>query len=361
MATVAVPEIVPPQLRRTVAVQGQRLNDALAEAGSDLSGPEYLAKLIQFESGWDKNAEGPPIPDLGGVTAKRLGQFIPSTRDDILSRYGVDAYGPAKQQIKAASLHASGKAGYGPLYAGYNPGYSSTDPIPATDAGTNVKVRVPGQALRRAGDGSVTSGAAADPTRVPKLIGIGKKAERKFDVEAREQPFFDPVDPVHSTNSMHYSGDAIDFQGSSDQLGRLNEWLARKYGSQTDEMFYDPGINIADGQETGAIGGHGSHVHFGLDDGRVGSEAYGVGGYASGDGGSTYTGPAVPMATGNAPPMTSDRDTFRGASGSTPRSPLASRAAMPTRPGEEGEQSLLDLLAQESVDRRRIRTGRRTV
>lgn len=28
------------------------------------------------------------------------------------------------------------------------------------------------------------------------------------------------------------------------------------------ELFHDPGVNIADGQSTGAIGGHGSHVHF---------------------------------------------------------------------------------------------------
>jgi hypothetical protein len=28
------------------------------------------------------------------------------------------------------------------------------------------------------------------------------------------------------------------------------------------ELFYDPGINIADGQPTSAIGGHGTHVHY---------------------------------------------------------------------------------------------------
>jgi hypothetical protein len=36
----------------------------------------------------------------------------------------------------------------------------------------------------------------------------------------------------------------------------------------TNELFHDPGINLADGQTTGAIGGHPTHVHYGSEDPR---------------------------------------------------------------------------------------------
>ena len=327
---VAVPEIVPPQYRKAVAKQGQRLNTALKAAGSPLSGPEYLAKLIQFESGWNPKAYNPS-------SATGLGQFIDSTAEDFRSRLGVKTQDPSRprQMIKGASMHASGKFGYNPLYAGYNPGYSSTDPIPSVDSGANVKVKVPRKAVRKIADGQATSGAVAKPVKVPGLIKIGKKAERKFDVEAREQPFFDPVDPVHSTNSMHYSGDAIDFQGSADQLASLNKWLARKYGSQTDEMFYDPGINIADGQETSAIGGHPTHVHFGLSPENVGERAssvYGVGSDVSVSGGTAPMGSGADVANGIMGAATQDRNraqsTYRR-TGPLSTTPFAARALTP--------------------------------
>ena len=126
-ARVPVPEIVPPQFRRAVATQGQRLNEPLREAGVNMSGPEYLAKLIQFESGWDTTAENPS-------SAYGFGQFIDSTAEDFRERLGVETQDPSRprQMIKGASMHASGDFGYNPLYAGYNPGYGSSDPIPAS-------------------------------------------------------------------------------------------------------------------------------------------------------------------------------------------------------------------------------------
>lgn len=39
-------------------------------------------------------------------------------------------------------------------------------------------------------------------------------------------------------------------------------------GLSVNELFYDPGISLADGQETGAIGGHSDHVHFGSESPR---------------------------------------------------------------------------------------------
>lgn len=128
-----VPEVVPPNMRGAVAKYGKMLNPALKEAGVDMRGPEYLGKLIQFESGWDKTAENPS-------SAYGYGQFIDSTAEDFRDRLGVETQDPSKprQMIKGAAMHASGKFGYSPLYAGYNPGYSDTDPIPSVDSGNLV-------------------------------------------------------------------------------------------------------------------------------------------------------------------------------------------------------------------------------
>lgn len=134
-----VPEIVPPEYRKAVAKHGKMLNPALKEAGVDMKGPEYLGKLIQFESGWDPKATGPSIPvDPSGAFG--LAQVIDGTAADFRERLGVEAEDPSKpgQMIKAAAMHASGKFGYNPLYAGYNPGYSDTDPIVSVDGGKLV-------------------------------------------------------------------------------------------------------------------------------------------------------------------------------------------------------------------------------
>ena len=180
---VAVPEIVPPKYRKAVAKQGQRLNDALKESGSKLSGPEYLAKLVEFESGWNKKAENPS-------SAYGYGQFIDSTAEDFRSRLGVETQDPKrpKQMLKGAAMHASGKYGYNPLYAGYNPGYSDTDPIPSVDSGANIKVKVPKKAVKRLAAG--TKGPKAAPAAKPVSLKTLKKhvqfTEPKSEVRAEQ-------------------------------------------------------------------------------------------------------------------------------------------------------------------------------
>lgn len=49
---------------------------------------------------------------------------------------------------------------------------------------------------------------------------------------------------------------------AGEQAGRARRPLS------TSELFYDPGINLADGQEVAPIGGHDTHVHFGSEDPR---------------------------------------------------------------------------------------------
>jgi hypothetical protein len=185
-----VPEIVPPQYRRAVAIHGQRLNDALE--GTGMTGPEYLAKLIEFESGWDPTAENPS-------SAFGLGQFIDSTAADFRNRLGVETQDPKRpgQMIKGASMHASGKYGYGALYAGYNPGYSDTDPIVGVDAGRMVPVKVPAKAFKRQGlrpEGARRAGTIQQRPVTRPFAG----ADRNVNVSRLVNPKWDPDSDGHT-------------------------------------------------------------------------------------------------------------------------------------------------------------------
>jgi hypothetical protein len=105
---------------------------------------------------------------------------------------------------------------------------------------------------------------SSKPTKLPGIVKLGKKVERKFGVEATEHPKFGGVAPVHSPTGYHPTGEAIDIPVDPEEGKKVNRWLARKYGSGLSEMFYDPGVNIKDGQETSAIGGHGGHIHVAI-------------------------------------------------------------------------------------------------
>lgn len=61
--------------------------------------------------------------------------------------------------------------------------------------------------------------------------------------------------------SFHNTGEAFDFAGSAEDMRRFNEFVARTDPGAR-ELFFDPGINIDEGQRIGAIGGHTDHVHY---------------------------------------------------------------------------------------------------
>lgn len=137
--------------------------------------------------------------------------------------------------------------------------------------------------------------------RVPSVVYIGKKAENKFGLDVGENPAFDTVDPVHKEGSFHYQTDpkgrglAIDVSGEADKLAAFNKWVARKWGGGLAELFYDPGINIDEGQPTEPIGGHDTHVHVAVD--APGSDF--TGGYNSG--GSAVGSQAAALVASGAP------------------------------------------------------------
>jgi len=68
----------------------------------------------------------------------------------------------------------------------------------------------------------------------------------------------------HTPGSFHYSGRAIDIGGTPEELRKMFLWLEKNYNPT--EMFYDPMGRYHDngGVQNGAIGGHGTHIHFAL-------------------------------------------------------------------------------------------------
>lgn len=98
------------------------------------------------------------------------------------------------------------------------------------------------------------------------LAGI---AER-FDLTPTEHPDFGGVDPgAHVREpgriSNHYKNLALDITGSARNLKRFNRYVAKRFGSQLSELYYDRGINIKHGKPTEAIGGHPEHVHVAVE------------------------------------------------------------------------------------------------
>jgi hypothetical protein len=101
-------------------------------------------------------------------------------------------------------------------------------------------------------------------TKPATIVKIGKLAQRKYGLSVSENAAFDGgATPTsgHAPNSFHYSNSAIDVSGDPRQMMRFDKFVARKYGKSLEELFYDPGVSINDGQITSPIGGHSDHVH----------------------------------------------------------------------------------------------------
>lgn len=87
--------------------------------------------------------------------------------------------------------------------------------------------------------------------------------------------------------SYHYTGEALDIGGPD--MGAYTNWI---YANDPDarELFYDPWGGLKNGQQIGAIGGHGDHVHW-VAGGAIGD---GKGGFVPGGSGAGGGGGADP-------------------------------------------------------------------
>lgn len=140
-STGGVPAKVPAKYKPAVAKWGAWLekqmrknglvekDDSFRGAGlpASMSGPEYLAKIIQAESNWDASA--------ASDVASGLGQFIPSTREALMERTGTDAWSSdPEEQVRAVAELLSGSV---PDFDGtmdhYNPGFPDSGDNPYGD------------------------------------------------------------------------------------------------------------------------------------------------------------------------------------------------------------------------------------
>lgn len=118
-----VPEGVPPEYAKWIRKFSPRL-DKQARATYGLSGAEFMAKMLQGESGFDMNKVGPNTP-YGN--ARGAAQFIPGTRQDFIDKFGIDPWRSVKEAVQAMALHLDGKS-YSKTFGiqGYNPGINDS-------------------------------------------------------------------------------------------------------------------------------------------------------------------------------------------------------------------------------------------
>lgn len=83
--------------------------------GGRLSGAALLAKLAQGESGDNPAA-------VSSVGARGDTQFMPSSRQEAIRKFGVDPWRSADEAVHAAALHLRGRINGSTGLEGYNPG-----------------------------------------------------------------------------------------------------------------------------------------------------------------------------------------------------------------------------------------------
>lgn len=126
----------------------------------------------------------------------------------------------------------------------------------------------------------LTKGKQRKARRTPTIVQVGRTAQKKFGLRVSENPAFGGVEPVHTSGSYHYSGEAIDVSGDTNAMARFDRYVATRFGDTVAELFYDPGISIDNGVPIGPIGGHEDHVHVAIDE--PGTKAYGLAASANG-------------------------------------------------------------------------------
>lgn len=148
-----MPANVPPEYAKWIRKYSPRI-DKQARATYGLSGNEFMAKMLQGESGFDMSKVGPNTP-YGN--ARGAAQFIPPTRDSFVEKFGIDPWRSPKEAVQAMALHLDGKS-YSKTFGiqGYNPGindsyYLNQDVGPTTQAAPNARRKLE-QAKEQAGE-----------------------------------------------------------------------------------------------------------------------------------------------------------------------------------------------------------------
>ena len=93
------------------------------------------------------------------------------------------------------------------------------------------------------------------------IVALGERLRDNFGLTIKEHSHFDPVDPVHSSNSYHYYDEAIDVQDWRDDVIDGVGWKDRTANLR----------NLLRGAGAEVLGpgdkGHDSHLHLAAKDG----------------------------------------------------------------------------------------------
>lgn len=150
--------------------------DRLARKRYGVSGKVLAAKQITGESGGNRNA-------VSSAGARGISQFIPSTRNEVLRKYGVDAYGSPKQAVAALEHYDLDRG-----VAGYNPGMPTyTKYVLGQKLSQHTRKALKAGDGYTAGDVTIPGPTSHSVTRSTKTIpGESFAAERK---QLRDQLF----------------------------------------------------------------------------------------------------------------------------------------------------------------------------
>lgn len=130
------------------------------------------------------------------------------------------------------------------------------------------------------------------------IVALGERLRDNFGLTIREHEHFDPVDNVHSPNSYHYHGEAIDVQDwRKDDIDGV-DWRTRT--GNLENLLQGSGAEII-GPNSG-VAGHDSHLHLAAQGGifKLNQEQYDTlfGGNAGGSSAtfSSFTPPGTPQS-----------------------------------------------------------------
>lgn len=139
-----MPANVPAEYAKWIRKYSPRI-DKMARQTYGLSGNEFMAKMLQGESGFDMSKVGPSTP-YGN--ARGAAQFIPPTRDAFVEKFGIDPWRSTREAVQAMALHLDGKS-YSKTFGiqGYNPGindsyYLNQDVGPTTKPAPRARARL---------------------------------------------------------------------------------------------------------------------------------------------------------------------------------------------------------------------------
>jgi hypothetical protein len=173
-----MPANVPAEYAKWIRKYSPRI-DKMARQTYGLSGNEFMAKMLQGESGFDMSKVGPDTP-YGN--ARGAAQFIPPTRDSFVEKFGIDPWRSTREAVEAMALHLDGKS-YSKTFGiqGYNPGindsyYLDQDVGPTTRPSPGARRR-----LDRAEVKAETIDQEAARLGLPGTKGLPKEGKRDIE------------------------------------------------------------------------------------------------------------------------------------------------------------------------------------